>query len=297
MSRLDGNGIRIEYDTMGSPQGRPLILVMGLGAQLIEWPRVFCEKLADRGHYVVRFDNRDAGLSSKIEEGGMPDILALMGGAGLDAENKQVAPYLLGDMAADTVSLMDGLGIDKAHVCGISMGGMIAQTVAVNSPDRVASLVSLQSTTGDPSLPPPTPEAAAALFTPPPQDRKDCIDHLVGTLRCIAGGSPAFDEADARASVTSAVDRCYYPQGVVRQLAAILASGDRTQQLAAVKAPTLVLHGDLDPLIPPEHGEATARAIPGATFYMVRNMGHALSFPALWDELVEQISRHTAHQV
>jgi pimeloyl-ACP methyl ester carboxylesterase len=292
MSRVKANGIEIEYDTFGSRAGRPLVLVMGLASQMVGWPPAFCNRLADRGHYVVRFDNRDVGLSSKIEEGGVPSVERILAGslvAGGDVE----APYRLSDMATDTADLIRVLRIDRAHVCGISMGGMIAQTLAIEHPERVAGLISLESTTGEPGLPPPAPEAVQVLFQPPPPQRDRYIEHMAKVFRTFAGGSPMFDEAVQRAVLALAFDRSYYPLGFVRQIAAIMASGSRRERLASVTAPTLVLHGSLDPLIPLEHGRATAEAVPGAVLHIVDGLGHGIAFPRLWDEIVDRISEHT----
>jgi len=293
MAQIRANGIQLEYDTFGSPGARPLVLIMGLAGQLVGWPPPFCRRLAEQGHFVIRFDNRDVGLSAKVEAAGTPSIQSVLsagrpGGAPLEA------PYSLSDMAADVRGLIRALGVSRAHVCGISMGGMIAQTLAIEHPDCTASLVSLESTTGEPGLPPPSPEAAAALFQTPPSTRQGYVDHMTEVFRTFAGGSPHFDEALQREIMGLAFDRCCYPQGFIRQLAAIVGSGSRRERLASLRAPTLVLHGSLDPLIPPEHGRATAAAVPGARLRVVEGLGHGMAFPALWDEMVRLISAHTA---
>lgn len=292
MPQIQANGIQLEYDTFGSPDGRPLVLIIGLAMQMVGWPPGFCARLADRGHYVVRFDNRDAGLSSKMEEGGTPSLESILAGSLLEG-GKVDAPYTLSDMAADVRGLLRALGISRAHVCGISMGGMIAQTLAIEHPACVASLISLESTTGEPGLPPPGPEAAEVLFQAPPADRQGYVDHMVKVFRAFAGGSPLFEEACVREVQGLAFDRCYYPAGFLRQTAAIMASGSRREGLGSVTAPTLVLHGSLDPLVPPEHGRATAEAVPGAVLHVVEGLGHGLAFPGLWDEIVRKISEHT----
>ncbi len=294
MAQTAANGIRIEYDTFGPPDGRPLVLIMGLASQMVGWPPDFCNKLVDRGHYVIRFDNRDVGLSSKIEEGGIPSMEAILAGSLLEGGDVD-APYTLSDMAADTRELIQALGIPQAHVCGISMGGMIAQTLAIEHPDCVAGLISLESTTGEQGLPPPKPEAAQVLFQPPPADREGYINHMAMVFRTFAGGSPLFDEALQRDILALAFERCYYPVGFLRQMAAIMAAGSRREGLKSVTAPTLVLHGSLDPLVLPEHGRATAGAVPGARLHMVEGLGHGIAFPRLWDEIVQQISEHTAN--
>jgi pimeloyl-ACP methyl ester carboxylesterase len=293
MPRVHANGIEIEYDTFGSPAGRPLVLIMGLASQMVGWPPAFCNRLADRGHQVIRFDNRDVGRSSKIEEGGVPSVERILAGT-LTAAGDVQAPYRLSDMAADTADLIRVLGMGRANVCGISMGGMIAQTLAIEHPERVASLISMESSTGEPGLPPPAPEAARVLFQPPPSRRDRYIEHMAHVFRTFAAGSPMFDEAVQREILALAFDRGYYPVGFARQIAAIMASGSRRERLASVAAPTLVLHGSLDPLIPPEHGRATAEAVPGAVLHMVDGLGHGIAFPRLWDEIVDRISEHTA---
>ncbi|WP_345409362.1 alpha/beta hydrolase [Nonomuraea salmonea] len=222
---------------------------MGLGAQLIQWDEGFCRLLAEQGHHVVRFDNRDAGLSTHIHDAGVPQPGA-------------PAPYSLTDMAADTAAFMDAIGWPSAHVVGASMGGMIAQTLAIEHPERVLTLTSIMSTPG-PDVAPPTPEAMTALMTPPPADRAGVLDQSVVTWSTI--GSPGYelDEEAIRERAGLAYDRCFDPAGTARQFAAIRASGDRTQALAGVRASTLVIHGEADPLIPAAGGRATAEAVPG----------------------------------
>lgn len=292
MPNVKANGIVIEYDTIGEPDGRPLILIMGLASQLVHWPEKFCRKLADRGHYVIRFDNRDAGLSSKIEEGGLPDLMKAM--QAFQLGKTVYAPYTLSDMAADTVGLMDALQIDKAHICGLSMGGMIAQVMVCEYPQRIHSLVSLASSTGDPTLPPATPEAMEAMMSTPPQDRAAYIEYSAGVYRAFAGGSDNFDVELQKEITGLAYDRQLYPTGFVRQLAAIWASGNRTHALGKIEIPTLVIHGTHDALVTVDHGRATADAIRGARLLVVEGLGHGVAYPALWDEIVEAISEHTA---
>jgi pimeloyl-ACP methyl ester carboxylesterase len=285
MPSLQSNGIELAYETFGRPGDRPLVLVMGLGAQMLNWDAELCEALAARKQYVIRFDNRDAGQSTQLEQLGVPDFGTLLreGGA---------PPYTLADMAADTVGLLDALGLASAHVCGASMGGMIAQTLAFLHPDRVRSLVSLMSTTGNPELPPSRPDALAALMARPPAERAVSIEHGVAVLRTI--GSPAhFDEARARKLVADSYDRGFTPRGTTRQLAAVVADGDRRARLAGVRAPTLVIHGQADPLFPIEHGRDTAAAIPGALLLELETLGHDLPKP-LWPRLVDAIASHTA---
>jgi pimeloyl-ACP methyl ester carboxylesterase len=291
MSQVHANGIQIEYDTFGKCTDRPLLLIMGLGTQMIGWPDVFCERLADKGHFVVRFDNRDAGLSSKMEDAGMPDVMAhiqtVMQGGTIEA------PYTLSDMASDAVGLMDVLGIERSHVCGLSMGGMIAQTMAIEHPGRMLSLISMESSTGEVGLPDPSPEAQEAMFSFPPIQREANIKHRTGVFKAFSGGSGKFDEKVESELSARSYDRCFYPQGFTRQFTAVLASGGRKEALKSVNVPTLVIHGAQDPLVPLEHGRATAEAISGARLLVVEGLGHGLSYPDLWDEIVEAITAHT----
>jgi pimeloyl-ACP methyl ester carboxylesterase len=291
VTRVRANGIEIEYDSFGKPSGRPLLLIMGLGGQSLLWDEGFCEALAERGHFVVRYDNRDVGLSTKFDAAGVPNVLELMqksaAGAPLDVA------YTLDDMADDAAGLLDALALESAHVCGASMGGMIAQTLAVRHPRRLRSLVSIMSSTGNPSLPPAKPEAMAVLMTPPPTDRAGSLDAAVRTWRTIGSPGFPFDEAKIRARAGRMFDRSFHPQGTARQLAAILAHGSRVEKLRGVSTPTLVIHGAADPLVPLEGGRDTARAIPGAELLVIEGMGHDLPEGA-WPELVGAISEHTA---
>ena len=289
MTRAATNGIDIEYDTFGDRDGSPLLLIMGLSSQMVAWPESFCRKLAQSGHWVLRFDNRDVGLSSKIEGVGIPDLMAAYQ-QGQPVE----APYTLSDMAADALGLMDALKLGKAHVCGLSMGGMIAQLMAIEYPRRILSLISMESSTGDPTLPSAKPQAMEAMLSPPPQDRDGYIQHAVEVFRAFSGGSDKFDETLERELAVNSYERSFYPLGFVRQLAAILASGDRSERLASVTAPTLVIHGADDPLVPLAHGRASARVIPGAKLLVVEGLGHGIAYPTLWDEIVDAIMQHTS---
>ncbi|MCW5890862.1 MAG: alpha/beta fold hydrolase [bacterium] len=290
MPRAQTNGIELEYEVHGPPDGRPLLLIQGLGMQLIHWDPGLCEQLVARGHRVVRFDNRDVGRSTWLDDLGFPNIAAAMGAAarGETAE----APYILADMARDVAGLLDALGWASAHVVGVSMGGMIAQTLAIEHPERVRSLTSIMSSSGAPGLPGPTAEAAMVLMSPPPPDREGAIASAVTAFRTI--GSPGYpiEEDFLRARAAAAYDRGFHPLGIGRQLAAILSSGSRRAGLAGVRVPTLVIHGRQDPLVPLACGEDTAGAVPGARLEVIDGMGHDLP-PALWPRLVELISEHT----
>jgi pimeloyl-ACP methyl ester carboxylesterase len=287
MATAHVNGIDLCYETSGDASGPPVLLIAGLDMQLIAWPEEYCERLGAAGHFVIRYDNRDIGLSTHLGEFGQPDLQGL-----LEGRNSEM-PYSLGDMADDAVGLLDHLGLEAAHVVGISMGGMIAQTVAINHPGRVLSLCSIMSNTGDHAVGQPTAEAVAALLQPPPKDRKEAIDFAIRIWQVI--GSPAypFDVELERQRVADAYDRSHDPEGVARQAAAILTAGDRTEALHAVRVPTLVIHGDSDTLVDVSGGEATARAIPGARLLILEGMGHDLP-PELADRLLTAILEHVA---
>ena len=289
MPRTRANGIELEYDTFGSRSADPLILVMGLGGQMLLWNEDFCAGLAKRGHYVVRYDNRDVGLSTWFDQHGVPNPMELMLAA---ASGKPVSvPYTLDDMADDAAGLADALGFASADFVGASMGGMIVQTVAYRHPARVRSLVSIMSSTGDPKLPQAKPEAMAVLMRPPAAGREATLDAAVEAWRTIGSPGFPFDEADVRRRNALMYDRANHPEGTGRQMAAIVAHGDRTPKLASVRAPTLVIHGEADPLVPVDGGKATAAAIPGADLWLIPGMGHDIPVP-LHDELADRISAH-----
>jgi len=279
------NGIQLEYETFGSPEGRPLLLTMGLGGQLILWDEAFCEALADRGHYVVRYDNRDVGLSTKFEEAGAPDLMSMM----INPDSAPEPAYTLDDMAADGVGLLDALGLESAHVCGASMGGMIVQTMALRHAGRVRSMTSIMSTTGNKDLPPADPSVSARLMMDPPQNREEAIDRSVETLKVIGSPGFDFDEAAVRDTAARGYDRCFLPSGQARQLAAIVSQPNRAPELEKLDLPTLVVHGLSDPLVPVEGGKQTAAAIPGAELWLVEGMGHDLP-KAIQAELVDRIT-------
>ncbi len=285
MPRARANGIEIEYEEFGSPQSPAMLLIMGLGAQMILWRDDFCRLLVERGFRVVRFDNRDVGRSTWLDHLGVPNIMQAMAAA--VSGQPFDAPYRLSDMAADAAGLLDALGIAKAHVVGASMGGMIAQTLAIEHPERVASLTSIMSSTGEPGLPPPEPQAMSVLLAPQPNTLEAAIERGVQVFRTI--GSPKyFDEQEVRELAGKAFDRGFNPAGVMRQLAAILASGSRKEALANVRVPALVIHGRIDPLVPFAAGEATARAIPGAELLAFEDMGHDMPRP-LWPSMIRAI--------
>lgn len=271
MPRAKANGIEIEYETFGPDDAPAVLLINGLGSQMTRWPAPFCEKLVARGFRAIRFDNRDVGLSTWFQSGDR---------------------YTLSDMAADAVGLLDHLKVGRAHIVGVSMGGMIAQTVAIEHPDRVLSLTSIMSATGAPGTLDSTPEAAAVLNTPAPDpaaDEEAFVAHGMRNARVI--GSPAYPWADAplRERVLSDMRRAFNPKGVQRQRGAIGASGDRTEKLKTLKVPTVVVHGEADPLVPLAGGQATAAAIPGAELRIIPGMGHDLP-EALYDTFIDAIA-------
>jgi pimeloyl-ACP methyl ester carboxylesterase len=283
------NGIEIVYDSFGETSASPLLLIMGLGEQMVTWDEDFCKILATQGYWVIRFDNRDVGLSTRFDEAGVPDILALMQ-ALAQGEAVQV-PYTLRDLADDTVGLLDALGIEAAHLVGISMGGMIAQEMAIHYPERVRTLTSMLSSTGHPDLPSPKPEAQILLVTPPPRDREGYLEHAVETWRVFSGPGFPIDEDRIKERAGRCFDRGLSPAGTARQLAAILASGSRREALQSVRIPTLVIHGDADPLVPVECGKDTANSIPGAELMIIEGMGHDLPV-AVAPRVIEAIARH-----
>ncbi|HEY5290031.1 MAG TPA: alpha/beta hydrolase [Caulobacteraceae bacterium] len=291
MSQIKANGLSFEYDITGKAGDEPILLIMGLGGQMTLWRDAFVAKLAARGYRVIRFDNRDIGLSEKLDALGPPDMGAVLAAW---AEGRLApAPYNLSDMAADAAALLTALGVDRAHIVGASMGGMIAQLVAADHPEKTLSLTSIMSTTGNRALPPAKPEAMAALNTPAPDPAKDMEGYLanvVASSKVI--GSPGYppDEADQRAFAVSNVRRSYHPVGFLRQYAAVLASPDRRPKLATIEVPTMVIHGEDDALVPVEGGRDTAANIPGAELVTIPGMGHDVP-PALYDQIIDAIVR------
>jgi pimeloyl-ACP methyl ester carboxylesterase len=288
---IDANGITLVYETHGNPKHEPLLLIAGLGLQLSDWPDEFCEVLAAEGFYVIRFDNRDSGLSTKMEEFGKPDLaLALVKSMFF---MPLLSGYTLYDMAKDALGLLDALGIGKAHIVGSSMGGMIAQIVAATRPDRSFTLTSIMSTSGRAGLPGPTLAAHNALLSRPdnPRSIDSVVEHFVRAFRVL--GSPGYPIPDSllRRRVLASVRRGFHPRGTSRQFMAVAASGDRVALLTTVRAPTLVIHGTDDPLVPIACGRDTANWVPGAILHEVEGMGHDLP-PGLDEELAVLIAAH-----
>jgi len=291
MVKVKANNIEIEYETFGNSSDKPLLLVMGLGAQMIAWDEKFIQHLVDRGFYVIRFDNRDVGLSTKFEEAGEPNLRQAFVAA-LAGETVE-SPYSLEDMADDAVGVLDALNIEKAHICGASMGGMIVQVITFRHPTRVISLCSIMSTTGNPDLPPAKPEILQLLTTPVPPEREAYIENAVKTGKILYGSGFPYDEARGRELTGKAFDRCYYPSGFGRQLLAIMANGNRKPKLASVTVPTLIIHGGDDPLVPLAGGKDTHDAIPGSELIIIDGMGHSLP-PETWTQITDAIQTNAA---
>jgi pimeloyl-ACP methyl ester carboxylesterase len=279
------NGMDVEYETAGDPSNPPMLLVMGLGAQLITWPQGFVDALVGRGFFIIRYDNRDSGLSTKCE--GIVDLFALLG-----AGDAAPVPYRIEDMAEDGVALLDHLGIDQVHLVGASMGGMIAQAMVIAHPTRFWSVCSIMSTTGDRAVGAPTGEALTALIRPAATSRAEAVAASVAGSRVIGSPGYPFDEALQVRRAEAAYDRCYFPAGTARQLGAILAATDRTPGLGAVRQPFLVIHGEEDPLVTVSGGRATAAAVPGSSLLLMPGMGHGLP-EETWDTIVDAIVHNT----
>ncbi|MFD5418486.1 alpha/beta fold hydrolase [Streptomyces sp. NPDC127069] len=276
-------GIEVAYERLGDPQAPPVLLVMGLALQMYGWPDGFCAELTGRGMQVIRFDNRDCGLSSHFHDAPVPDLAAARRG------DLSSASYDLSDMAADTVGLLDALGLASAHVVGLSLGGAIGQTMAIGHPDRVRSLTSLMSTTGAPGVGRPDPGVLGVLAGPPAANREEAVERTVRAVRVMGSPGFPFDEAAVRERAARAFDRDYDPLGVARQALASLASGDRTALLAGVRVPTLVIHGADDPVCDVSGGRATAAAVPDAELAVFEGMGHDLP-RELWAEIASRIT-------
>ncbi len=285
------NDVELCFETFGDPADPALLLVMGFTAQMTVWPIEFCHALADHPFHVIRFDNRDVGLSTKTE-GRPPDVMALLTAAQSgETIDPSGVPYTLSDMAADAIGLLDALSINSAHVVGASMGGMIAQQLAIDHPERIRSVTSIMSTTGDFSVGQATDEAIGALLSPAPTEREATIAQGVANSQII--GAPLWNAADARARAIQSYDRMFYPEGNPFQLAAILASGDRTRGLEAVDIPFQVIHGAADSLIDVSGGYATAAAVPGADLLVLAAMGHDMP-RLLWPQIMGAITGITA---
>lgn len=285
------SGIEIEYDAFGDRSDPALLLIMGFGAQMIGWPGPFCQRLADAGRYVIRFDNRDCGLSSKLDgcQVELPRIIECVT-AGDFAAARELAPYSLEDMALDAIGLLDALEIAAAHVVGSSMGGAIAQVMAIKHPQRVLTLTSIMSTSGDPDVGQSSPEAIQALFTPSPSDRAGFIQAAIKSA--VWSSKKHYDPEEAKRKAAASYDRSYYPEGGARQIAALISNGSRAAGLRTLQAATLVIHGLDDTLIAPSGGERIAELAPNARLLLLEDMGHDRP-PALWPEICGAIIKHT----
>lgn len=272
MAYASNGSVRLYYETFGDRAAPALLLINGLGSQCINYKTEWCEMFVDAGFFVIRFDNRDVGLSTKFD-GATGDL-----------------PYTLSDMAGDALAVLDDAGVSRAHVVGFSMGGMIVQRLAIEHPGRLLSMTSVMSTTGDGDVGQPTPEALELLITPAPDDREAALDRHVAANR-VYGSPDHFDEARLRANAAAAYDRAHYPEGSGRQIRAVVADGSRTDGLRAVRVPTLVLHGDRDRLVDISGGRRTAEVIPGARFVPLEGMGHDYP-PAYWPRIVSLVSAH-----
>jgi pimeloyl-ACP methyl ester carboxylesterase len=284
MPRAQTGGVELEYEVVGDPAARPLLLVQGLGAQLVSVEDGFCAELVARGFLVIRFDNRDVGLSTRLDGAATPDFAAIWQG-----DHASLA-YTLDDMADDAAGLLDAIGVAAAHLAGISLGGMIAQLVAIRHPEQVLSLTSIMSTTGDRRVGHPSTEGAGVLFTPMPAERDRYLEQAVANARlALAGSAFPFDPDVIRRGAARSYDRAYDPAGVARQLAAALAATDRTEALRSLRVPTLVVHGEVDKIIGIDGGQATAAAVPGARLLRIPGLGHELP-PAAWATVADAIA-------
>lgn len=279
--------IELVYETFGDSSIPPILLIAGIGEQMIAWDEEFCQQLAAKGFWVIRFDNRDAGLSTKLDNEAVPDPFEVMQ-ARIQRKAIEV-PYTLEDMAADTIGVLDALGIKATHIVGLSMGGMIGQTMAIHYPERVRTLTSIMSSMTP--VPPPNSKTVSFLATPPPAEREDNIKHSLEWWRLLHGPTYPFDEEYFQKRSGRAYDRCYYPKGAGRQFAAILASGSRREALKEIDIPTLVIHGDADPLFPVSAGIETAETIPGADLLIIEGMGHSIPLEVA-PKVIKAISQH-----
>ena len=285
MPKANVNEIEIEYETIGNPSSKPLLLIAGLGTSLLAWTDEFCQKLVDKGFFVVRYDNRDVGLSTKFDSAGIPNMMEI-GAAYTRGETPKV-PYTLVDIADDAVGVLDALNIEKAHILGASMGGIIAQIIGYRYPSRVLSLNIIISTTGNPTLPQAKPEIMAQFFAPVPSEREAYIEEMIKRDKLIYGNYD-YDEALGRKFRGMEYDRSYYPEGVARQMAAMTVPGNIQPYISEIKAPTIVIHGKEDPFNSVEAGKEIASTIPGAELMLIDGMGHSLP-KELLDQIIEAI--------
>ena len=289
MPKAKVNQIEIEYETRGNPESKPILLIAGLGSQLLAWSDDMCKELVDNGFFVIIFDNRDVGLSTKFENAGIPNMMEIA--ASYNRGERPILPYTLEDMADDAIGILDALNINKAHICGASMGGMIAQIVAYRYPSRVLSLTIIMSTTGNPSLPQAKPEMMAKFFAPVPSEREAYIEEMVKRDRLVYGNFD-YNESQGRKYRTNEYDRCYYPDGIARQMAAMAVPGNIQPMISTISAPTLVIHGKEDPFNSVEAGKEIASTIIGAELLLLDGMGHSIPNDVL-RQVVEAISANS----
>jgi pimeloyl-ACP methyl ester carboxylesterase len=291
MAVASANGLKIEYETAGDPTDPALLLITGFSAQLVVWERPFIDALVAGGRYVIVFDNRDTGLSTHLD-GVIPDIAGIMTALAA-GDTPKGAPYSLSDMAADAFGLLDHLDVRQVDVVGESMGGMIAQIMAIERPERVRTITAIMSHAGDPVLGQPDPDVAAAMLAPSPSDRDGFIERTVELVKLI-GGTRYFDRDEAREMAVASFDRCHYPEGALRHYAAVLSAPSRVEQLRAVQVPTLVIHGRADRVVPLAGGEQIAASVPGASMLELNDMGHGRP-SALRPIIADAILSHTRH--
>ena len=291
MAKARTNNIEIEYETFGNQSNKPLLLIMGLGDQLISWDEGFIKILTDRGFLVIVFDNRDVGLSTKCDEAGEPDLMGAM--MAFQQGEPFKAPYSLDDMADDSVGLLEVLGFKQAHICGVSVGGMIAQTIAYRHPSRVLSLTCIMSTTNNPELPQMTQETAIVFMSPVPPERDAQIENQIKVAKFVYGSGFPFDEEKIRTIVAKSFDRCFYPQGILRQMIAIMVQGNLKEKISVIKVPTLVIHGREDLLYPVECGIEIAETIQGSELIIIEGLGHSLP-PELWTQITDAIKKNAS---
>ncbi|MBF0209653.1 MAG: alpha/beta hydrolase [Desulfamplus sp.] len=291
MAKAKSNDIEIEYETFGDSSSPAVVLIAGLGVQMVGWDIRFCKKMADSGYYVIRFDNRDSGLSTQCNGMSIEEITKKM--FSLFVGKPEPVPYSIDDMADDVAGLLDFLKISKAHICGISMGGFIAQTFAINYPKRILTLTSIYSHTGDNLAFQPTQEAAEAMLTPAPCDRRGYIEHMTNLFRLSYGSGLPFDEKFHRDFAANSYDRSFYPDSIARQYLAILTQNNRSSYLKNITTPSLVIHGNDDPLVPLSGGKATAESIPTSKFKIIEGMGHALpNIDNWWSDILNLMLEH-----
>ncbi|MBK8320647.1 MAG: alpha/beta hydrolase [Betaproteobacteria bacterium] len=290
MTAILANKVELEYESFGREADTAILLIMGLGGHLTRWNLELCDLLVACGYRVIRFDNRDCGLSTHFSDAPVPDLRALQNGQPVSL------PYTLDDLVADSIGLLDALGIQQAHVAGASMGGAIAQLAAANYPERVISLTSIMSSSGNPALPAPTPAAATALFAPLPRqrDRESIVADSIARYETLESPAYPTDRGRLRQLFADEYERNFDPRGVARQLAALIANGDRRSLLQTITAPSVVLHGAADQLIQVACGEDVARNIPNAEFRIIDGMGH--DFPVALSQVIGDAICAAAHR-